>query len=461
MLFNYMYQKLDNIQIHTTGCELCVSDARKFAATLSKTENTIVFNTCSFLAEREYENHLLLNLLYYIYPEYKIYVLGCDINNNKDKYSTFTNLYTNEEIHNCIQDIKEEQIESEDPSLCLKIQDGCRHNCSFCIINQLRNNPYSISYKQLKKTIENSVFTHLKLVGTELTTYYDKETGYKLPELLLKIIKDFPQIKQISLGSLDPASTIIEKIIEIVATYRNVFIQHLNLSVQSGNNYILKQMKRRHTVERIRYLHLFANKFNVSLGWDIIVGFPGETDEMYNDTLKLVKELKPLTQSIFKYSPRKGTSAFEMSNQIPEEIKIKRYDILKQLIFDHIEQISKKNNKCIAYNQYIAENEKKQSLNINKHTLFMLLENNAEHVELDVFNMLDFSKVIFKSTETKNFIINTYYDKNRDLEFKIYINFLKEFLKGIPVVVYVKNIKDIIDIKAFESTYNCVVCKSK
>lgn len=458
--FNYSYQSLNNIQIHTTGCDLCIHDGRKFANLLPEDEKAIVFNTCSVFVERETENRILLQLLNKAYPEYKLYVLGCDVNNNPERYKVYNNVYTNEKVNALInKNFKKDKVYSDSDIIYLKIQDGCRHNCSFCIINKLRNNPFSLPYKEILNNlileIGNRKEVKVQIAGTELTNYYDKETGYRISDVLMHLIRDIPSIKQLVMTSIDPASSEIENIIKVIVQYPNILVPHLNLAVQSGNDYILKQMKRRHTIERVRAISKLAKENRISLGWDIIVGFPGETDEMYIDTLNLVKELKPLTRTMFKYSPRKGTPAYEMLNQIPEDIKEYRLNRLIDVVNEGICKASNeyKNNYLKYINDTLTDKSKHVGLN-NESLNKALIE--YTNVKLDILNEDELATFI--RSGKRESILHINYDLSRKLECDIYINFIKTYLKTPKLVIHVPDSYDI-DNNEFEKHYPCIVRK--
>lgn len=458
LTYNYEYQYLNNIQIHTTGCNLCIYDARKFANTLPKDENAIIFNTCSVFKERERENQLLLNLLSVAFPNHKLYVLGCDVNNNPSSYNNFNNVYTNEEIREIIEThFYKDDVVSDNDIIFLKIQDGCKNKCAFCIINQLRKYPHSLPYKEiinnLRLQIKDKNNIKLELSGTELCDYYDKELNYKISDVIKGIIKEFPEISRITLTSLEPASSEIENIIDIMAEYNNILIPHINLATQSGSDTILKLMRRRHNISRIKEIHNYANKKNVSVGWDIIVGFPNETEELFNETIELIKELKPLTNTIFAYSPRKGTIAYNMDNQIPEYIKQERVKILNNIINEYAK------NDLLKYNNYnlykkgdMIEHQHKKS---DKKALLEALNNGVKEYYLDIFNINEFAKFI-QNTDV-DYIVHINYDINKSLDCDIYINFLKEYYKNIKMVIHMP--KDYDNVLEYENHFNVVIVK--
>ena len=459
--FNYHYQQYGNIHIHTTGCELSICDAKKFANTLPKDEKAIVFNTCSFLAERELENKLLLDLLVEAFPEYKLYILGCDVTNNPTNYNKYSGLvYNNDQVNEIVNPITNTDIKDNENTIYLKIQDGCRYQCSFCIINKLRNKPYSVPYKNIIETLYNEIGDRKKvsvqLAGTELTNYYDKDNGFRIYDVLNNLIQDVPEIETLTMTSLDPSSPDIEKILEVVNIHRNKILPYLNLAVQSGSNTILEKMKRRHNVNRVREIHQMANINNIGLGWDIIVGFPGETEELFAETVNLIKELKPLTKTVFSYSPRKGTVAYNMPCQISDDIKKTRLKHIIKLINGFMVDENIDNHMKDVYNIYNRENLINSDINIrsNKKRVCEMLFNGYTEMEIDIFNITDFAQ--FVKRPNKNCILSIKYDIMRPLESNIYINFLKEYFKDILLVVYIPKDYDI-DVTEFEKYFHCVV----
>ena len=170
MFFNYNTYKLNQIEVHTIGCELNQNDALKFALSLDNTKPSIVFNTCSLLKERAIESQTLVNLISKAYPEKDLYVLGCDITNNPELYKKYKNVYPSEKLieylsNNKLNDYSDEKIETiksllhsskiynNENYFNFKIQNGCHMNCSFCLINRTRRPVYSLPYKDIKEQL--------------------------------------------------------------------------------------------------------------------------------------------------------------------------------------------------------------------------------------------------------------------------------------------------------------------
>lgn len=457
-IFNYLYQHInDNIQIHTNGCDICIYDARKFANTLPKNEKAIVYNTCSVFGVRELENNLILNLLHTAFPDHKLYVLGCDVNNNPENYQKYDNVYPNEEVQKAIEtDNIEDSVQTNEPLIYIKVQDGCPHNCSFCIINKLRSKPYSVPYRRIVETVTQQVTqdSRVEIAGTELTCYFDEETGYNLVDMLTHLIEDVPNIGRITLTSIDPHPALTKDLIKLVGLHRDKFVPHLVLAVQSGSDKILKLMNRRHTVAEVRELHKLADFYKVSLGWDIIVGFPGETELEFLETYNLMSELQPLTQTIFAYSPREGTPAFDMPYQVSDIEKEKRLILLKDKMKGYA---TKAHTDFDPYAEYTEELTRYEQLEYIKGKVANLLLSDDYTVHYVNLNKVDEIAEVIKNPKPTD-IISVNFEPKNALKHEIYINFFKEFIPDVPVVVhmpasYQENVEE------FEKVYHCKVMR--
>ena len=238
----------------------------------------------------------------------------------------------------------------------IKIQDGCDRFCSYCIIPYARGRvrsrkPQSIisEITQIaKKEIKEVVITgiHIASYGKDFSFNKDsKLENYRLIDLLEEINK-IEGIERIRLGSIEPL-LITEEFVERLKKLEKI-CHHFHLSLQSGCDETLKRMNRRYTTEEfINIVKILRNTYkDVNLTTDVIVGFPGETEEEFNKTYEFLKNIKFYKMHVFKYSPRKGTKASVMENQIPGNIKEERS---KKLI-----ELSNKNE--IEYNsKYIGK----------------------------------------------------------------------------------------------------------
>ena len=209
----------------------------------------------------------------------------------------------------------------------IKVQDGCNQFCSYCIIPYARGRVRSRNQESIIKEITQIAQKGIKevvITGIHVASYgrdFDNENG--LIELLEKI-NEVDGIERIRLGSIEPL-LISEEFIKRLVKLEKV-CHHFHLSLQSGCDETLKRMNRKYTVseveEIIERLRRYYN--DVILTTDIIVGFPGETEEEFNETYEFLKKAKLYKMHVFQYSPRKGTRAAVMPRQIDGNIKEKR-----------------------------------------------------------------------------------------------------------------------------------------
>ncbi|MBR5235883.1 MAG: tRNA (N(6)-L-threonylcarbamoyladenosine(37)-C(2))-methylthiotransferase MtaB [Clostridia bacterium] len=219
----------------------------------------------------------------------------------------------------------------------LKVQDGCNQFCSYCIIpyarGRIRSRSIADSVSEAQR-LAKAGFKEIVLTGIHLASW-GKDSGEGNLLVLLKALQEVDGLCRIRLGSLEP-TLCDEAFVQGVAALSKV-CHHFHLSLQSGCDATLKRMNRKYTtaeyamaVERIRTLMPDA-----AITTDIIVGFPGETEEEFAETVAFVKTLRLADAHIFKYSPRKGTPAAVMKEQIAPEIKEERSRQLLKLTEQH------------------------------------------------------------------------------------------------------------------------------
>lgn len=209
----------------------------------------------------------------------------------------------------------------------IKVQDGCDRFCSYCIIPYARGRIRSRKKEEVIAEIEQIAKKGIKevvITGIHLASY-GRECNPKLSLLeLLEQINKIPKIRRIRLGSLEP-TLMTKEFIEGLVKLEKV-CDHFHLSLQSGCNATLERMNRRYTIEEFEEgIKLIRKHYpNVSLTTDIIVGFPGETDEEFKVTYKFLERIRFYKTHVFKYSPRKGTKAAIMPDQVSGSIKEER-----------------------------------------------------------------------------------------------------------------------------------------
>ena len=228
----------------------------------------------------------------------------------------------------------------------MKIQDGCDRYCSYCIIPYARGRVRSRDLESIVKEVENLAsngYKEVVLTGIHVASYGKdiKETDIKLLDVI-KQINDIEGIERIRLSSVEPI-LFTDEFVEAVSTMDKV-CPHYHLSLQSGCDETLKRMKRRYTTEEYKTIvdRLRAAIPNVSITTDVIVGFPGETNEEFDKTYEFLKDIELTHMHIFKYSPRKGTPAATMENQVDPSTKHERSEKLLQLNEENFKKFGQK-----------------------------------------------------------------------------------------------------------------------
>ena len=342
----YYHNKIDNIDLYTIGCEMSEWDGERIVELLNTQtdKHTVVFNTCAVTERAQKASEILIKLLSKLYSNSKIYITGCGVDYNFDYYKKYGICLKNEHKFDCKSyNDNYKQILSNDFNHHLhncgyglvKIQDGCHNHCTYCIINKLRKNPFSVSYddicNQIKQLLDNGQ-TRIILLGTEICFY--NYNNLKISNLVDKILTDFSNIECLGLGAIDPASREVEKLIDLYEKYPKQLDNVFTLSVQSCCDEILRKMKRRHNVKRLFELSDYAKRKNVYFAYHIIPGFPGETDELFQVSINNLKLLKPVYIHAMAFSARKGTPAYDMPDQVEFETIKYREQYLVDLIED-------------------------------------------------------------------------------------------------------------------------------
>ncbi len=271
------------------------------------------------------------------------------INNYKGKVSKIYDL-TNTEFEDM-------QLNNFDKTRAfVKIQDGCNNFCSYCIIPYTRGNVRSKKKEDVINEIKNLInYGHKEIVLTGIHTGNYHDADYDFANLLSDIVK-IPNLKRLRISSIE-ITEINNRVIDIIKN-NDILVDHMHIPLQSGSNTILKLMNRKYDIS------YFINKINklrsirplISITTDVIVGFPYETEELFNETVENIKKIGFTKLHVFPYSVREGAKASLMDNQVPENIKKQRAHILlnlsKQLEINYI------NNFIGSYLEFIPETYK-------------------------------------------------------------------------------------------------------
>ena len=334
----------NNIQTITFGCRLNAVESEKIANMLTDVVPcAIVVNTCAVTGEAERQSAQYVRRVARENPNTPIFITGCAATH--DAY-VFTKIPNARVIHNtekldknayirAIADFDfsgingEIHVSNPDKHMSkqfIQIQNGCNYDCTYCITRLLRGPSVSFEYdailNDVREAVKNGYF-EIVLTGIDSASYVKIYDGrpFLISDLCRKLLKDVPEMRRLRLSSMDPASPEIYKIIDLIHENERM-MPHLHLSMQSGSDPILRTMRRRHTADMVR--DIVAHADGITFSWDIICGFPGETDELFNNTMNLVTEIKPIKIHAFPFSPRPGTPAATMPNQIPKSVAKQR-----------------------------------------------------------------------------------------------------------------------------------------
>ncbi len=216
----------------------------------------------------------------------------------------------------------------------IKIQDGCKSFCTYCIIpygrTVMKSMPSNEVIEQIETLVKNA-YNEVVLTGIHLGYYgLDFNNGENLNTLLEKIERE-SSIKRVRISSIDPHE-ITAEFVDILK--KSAKIQHhLHIALQYGDDQILKLMNRRDStsdiIEKIEYLK--SEIEDINFGFDVIIGFPSENETHFNNTIELIKKLKPGYLHVFPFSPRKKTEAYSFKNQIPNSVKKERARVMREI----------------------------------------------------------------------------------------------------------------------------------
>ncbi len=320
-----------------------------------ETADVYIINTCAVTQEAEKKSRQMIARCKKFNRSSKIFVCGCASQNNakqfiekdvevvmgtsgKEKIIDYLlNSLKTQSSPQKVEDLQELPLQyQEEPFACqsrtrayIKIQDGCNNFCSYCIIPYLRGRSRSRSLQSIVDEVKNldDSIKEIVITGIDVTDYkIDGERGLLT---LLKALDGFG--KRLRLSSMEEG-LIEENFIEGLSKLKN-FCPHFHLSLQSGCNDVLKKMNRHYTKEEFASSVKLIRKYFPLAGitTDVIVGFPSESEENFNESFEFVKEMKFSQLHIFKYSQRDGTAAAKLYKDLNPEIKQERLEIFEEL----------------------------------------------------------------------------------------------------------------------------------
>jgi threonylcarbamoyladenosine tRNA methylthiotransferase MtaB len=213
----------------------------------------------------------------------------------------------------------------------LKIQDGCSAMCSFCIIPFARGHERSRRFEDIQREVDSLIvrgYREIVLTGVNIGQYAHQDRDFSA---LLRRLDQVAELERIRISSIEP-TTVGEELLDLLASSKKL-CPYLHIPLQSGDDAVLQAMNRRHTITAYRKLaeQALAKIPNLGLGTDLLVGFPGETDRAFQNTLAVATDLPFSYLHVFPYFPRPGTAAVRLKQRVPPATVKKRTDMLLHL----------------------------------------------------------------------------------------------------------------------------------
>jgi threonylcarbamoyladenosine tRNA methylthiotransferase MtaB len=346
------------VTVITLGCRLNASESEvmRSHAAASGVE-TVIVNTCAVTAEAERQGRQAIRRARREHPNARLIVTGCSVQIDPARYAHMHEvdqvLGNAEKMQaRSFLDIDAPRIRVNDIASVretaghlvagfegrarafLEVQQGCDHACTFCIIPKGRGPSRSVPMGEIvaqARRLAAGGAAELVLTGVDLTAYGADLPGQPtLGQMVRRLLAQVPELRRLRLSSLDPVE-IDEELWRLLGEEERL-MPHLHLSIQAGDDLVLKRMKRRHSradalsvAERARRL-----RPEIALGADLIAGFPTEDDRMFESTARLVKEAGLTFLHVFPYSSRPGTPAERMP-QVPHAVRKERAERLREL----------------------------------------------------------------------------------------------------------------------------------
>lgn len=335
------------IEVVTFGCRLNTyeSEVMRDHAEKAGMENTIIFNTCAVTKEAERQARQAIRRARRDNPDAKIIVTGCAAQVAPEKYGAMGEvnlvLGNEEKMHakSYGLELDSEPVKVNDimsitetaghlvggfegmTRAFVQVQNGCDHRCTFCIIPYGRGNSRSVPMGEIVaqvRALVNQGYREVVLTGVDISAYGADLPGKPtLGQMTRRLLAAVPELPRLRISSID-AIEVDEDLFRVIAEEPRL-MPHMHLSLQAGDNMVLKRMKRRHLREDALALikRLRDARPDMVLGADFICGFPTETEEMFANTLKLVEEGDITYLHVFPYSEREGTPAARMPQVHP------------------------------------------------------------------------------------------------------------------------------------------------
>jgi threonylcarbamoyladenosine tRNA methylthiotransferase MtaB len=320
------------------GCRLNAAESEAMRLLAAGQDDLVIVNSCAVTGEAVRQTRQAIRKAKRLRPEARVIVTGCAaqiepqsfasmpevsrVLGNREKFDAENFLGKEQDVRvSDIMAVREKAPHlvtgfAEHTRAFVEVQNGCDHRCTFCIIPYGRGNSRSVpagAVVEKIKRLAGEGYREIVLTGVDVTSYGPDLPGSPtLGQLVERILRHVPDLPRLRLSSLD--SVEIDERLEEIITGESRFMPHLHMSFQAGDDMILKRMKRRHCRQQSVDLvaRLKQKRPEIAIGADLIAGFPTETEEMAENSLRLIDDCDVVFGHIFPYSPRQGTPAARM-----------------------------------------------------------------------------------------------------------------------------------------------------
>ena len=356
---------MKKVATETLGCKLSYAESATYAREFEAAGYTIVpcgevadvyiVNTCSVTAHADKKGRNFINRLHRQAPQARIIVTGCQAQLKAEQlaaqggvWAVVGSQYKSRLLEIAEADSLEHKIFLEPieesrayfaahsmggrTRAFLKVQDGCDYHCTYCTVPLARGcsrNPSIATVLEQAREIASAGFKEVVITGVN-TGDFGKTSGESFFDLL-KALNAVDGIERYRISSIEP-NLLTDEMVDWIAGGTKI-LPHFHIPLQSGCNRILAAMHRRYNTDffRRKIEYVRSRMDNVFFGIDVIVGFPGESDEDFETTRRFLEEIRPAFIHIFPYSRRAGTPAASMPGQVPEALKAARVGALEEL----------------------------------------------------------------------------------------------------------------------------------
>lgn len=350
----------EGVRTVTFGCRLnfAESNVMESLARDKGLKNAIIVNTCAVTKEAERQGRQHIRRLRKENPDAFIIATGCAVQLRPESFTSMGEV--DRVVGNALKNHKDSFAPKEEGETLLmapmrpeglerpmpvlrrpnqtkafvQIQNGCNHSCAFCTIPRARGRSRSVPPRLVEEHIRELLdqgVQEIVLTGVDLTSYmYPQNSDFALGCLLEHLLKEIPHLQRLRLSSLD-SMEVDQTLFDLIVGEKRI-LPHIHLSLQSGNDTILTSMRRRHSRQQALELclDLKSRRPEIALGADFIAGFPGETEDMFQDTFNFVSQGQLSHLHVFPFSPRPKTEAASLEPKVPHDVVKERAQRLRQ-----------------------------------------------------------------------------------------------------------------------------------